>query len=426
MSCKLDIPLRPSMRDPSLEADLQSRIEDGHKIYVMGDIHGHLATFRALLHRLDLGPEDRLICLGDMIDRGTDSAGVIKLIRDDRRIICIKGNHEQMAIQSITEEGKVELYQPWMQRGGKSTWGSYILQAEGDLYLAKRTFYSDAKWMDDLPTQIVLDNWRFVHAGYDPRMPLDAQGEKELLWIRKIWYNHESPVDPQRTIVFGHTTTTKVGKSNGGNIAYSTFDNNLGNPAWIGMDVCAYNHISPGLAALDIETLQVTKQQTLRADKWFEVDTKPVKFFSKLRNKKGRWKHPDNRKESHAADSFGLIALQARSNRNRDAENKARNDLNKIGITIPSKNAQMKSELNKPFTWRKLARRATQVRQNQLPNRDEWLHNGRLIRLGPGTNIDRISPYLPGPTSFIVFKQRLSNDNHIKNFAEGNSPIGKA
>ena len=136
--------------------------------------------------------------------------------------------------------------------------------------------------------------------------------------------------------------------------------------------------------------------------------------------------HPDNRKEAHAADSFGLIALQARSNRNRDAENKARNDLNKIGITIPSKNAQMKSELNKPFTWRKLARRATQVRQNQLPNRDEWLHNGRLIRLGPGTNIDRISPYLPGPTSFIVFKQRASNDNHIKNFAEGNSPIGKA
>ena len=412
------------MRDPSLEADLQSRIEDGHKIYVMGDIHGHLATFRALLHRLDLGPEDRLICLGDMIDRGTDSAGVIKLIRSDSRIICIKGNHEQMAIQSITKEGKVELYQTWMQRGGKSTWGSYILQAEGDLYLAKRTFYSDVKWMDDLPTQIVLDNWRFVHAGYDPRMPLDAQGEKELLWIRKIWYNHESPVDPQRTIVFGHTTTTKVGKSNGGNIAYSTFDNNLGNPAWIGMDVCAYNHISPGLAALDIETLQVIKQQTLRADKWFEIDTKPVKFFSKVRNKKGRWKHPDNRKESHAADSFGLIALQARSNRNRAAENKARHDLNKIGITIPSQYEQRNSELSKPFTWRKLARRAKQVRQNEIQHRDEWVHNGRLIQLGPGTNIDRIRPYLPGPTSFIVFLKQANYENHIKNFAEGNSPIG--
>lgn len=414
------------MRDPSLEADLQSRIEDGHKIYVMGDIHGHLATFRALLHRLDLGPEDRLICLGDMIDRGTDSAGVIKLIRSDSRIICIKGNHEQMAIQSITKEGNVELWQPWMQRGGKSTWGSYILQAEGDLYLAKRTFYSDAKWMEELPTQIVLDNWRFVHAGYDPRMPLDAQGEKELLWIRKIWYNHESPVDPQRTIVFGHTTTTKVGKSNGGNIAYSTFDNSVGKPAWIAMDVCAYNHISPGLAALDLQTLQVIKQQTLRADKWFEVDTKPVRFFSKVRSKKGRWRHPDNRKEAHAADSFGLLALQARSNRNRAAENKARHDLNKIGITIPSQHEQMKSQLSKPFTWRKLARRAKQVRQKELQNIEEWIHNGRLIRLGPGTNIDRINPYLPGPTSFIVFSKQENEKSIIDNFAEGNSPIKSA
>ena len=86
----------------------------------------------------------------------------------------------------------------------------------------------------------------------------------------------------------------------------------------------------------------------------------------------------------------------------------------------------MKSKFSTPFTWRKLARRAKKVRQKEIPHRDEWMHNGRLIRLGPGTNIDRISPYLPGPTSFIVFKQRVSNDNHIKNFAERNSPIGKA
>jgi len=426
MSCKLDIPLGPSMRDPSLEADLQARIEDGHKIYVMGDIHGHLATFRALLHRLDLGPEDRLICLGDMIDRGTDSAGVIKLIRGDHRIICIKGNHEKMAIQSITEEETVELYQPWMKKGGKSTWGSYIIRADGDLYQAKRTFYSDAKWMDNLPTQIVLDNWRFVHAGYDPRMPLDSQGEKELLWIRKIWYNHDSPVDPQRTIFFGHTPTTKVGKANGGDIAYSTFDNELGKPAWIAMDIGAYNHISPGLAAIDITTLEVIKQPTLRSDRWFEVDSKPVKFFPKLRKKKGRWKHPDNRRESHAADSFGLIALRQRSNRNRAAEDKARHDLNKIGITIPSMNAQMKSELNKPFTWRKLAQRATTAYndRNEIP--DEWIHNGHLIRLGPGTEAGRFPPKLPGPNSFPIYSRVKNKDMRLKILVDEKSRSGRA
>ena len=63
-----------------------------------------------------------MVCLGDLIDRGPDSAGLISLVRSDPRIICIKGNHEQMAIQSITAEGNVELWQPWLQRGGKSTW----------------------------------------------------------------------------------------------------------------------------------------------------------------------------------------------------------------------------------------------------------------------------------------------------------------
>ena len=107
MTCKLDLPLGPSCRDPTLEADLQARLDNGHRVYAIGDIHGHLATFRALLHRLKLGAEDRVVCLGDMIDRGPDSAGVIKMIRNDPRIVCIKGNHEHMAIRSITEHGEV-------------------------------------------------------------------------------------------------------------------------------------------------------------------------------------------------------------------------------------------------------------------------------------------------------------------------------
>ncbi|MBT5122248.1 MAG: serine/threonine protein phosphatase, partial [Euryarchaeota archaeon] len=202
MSCSLDIPLGPSCRDPSLEADLQARLDAGHRVIAVGDIHGHVATFRALLHRLQLGKEDRVVCLGDLIDRGPDSAGLISLVRNDPRIVCIKGNHEQMALQSITSEGQVELWQPWLQRGGKSTWGSYIVRAEGDLWQAKSDFFNDAMWMDNLPTQIVLDGIRLVHAGYDPRMPLDAQGEKELLWIRKRWFQHDQPVDPARMVVF--------------------------------------------------------------------------------------------------------------------------------------------------------------------------------------------------------------------------------
>ena len=75
MSCKLDLPLGPSFRDAHIEADLQGRLDEGQKVWAIGDIHGHLGTFRALIHRLRLDPEDRVVCLGDMIDRGPDPLG---------------------------------------------------------------------------------------------------------------------------------------------------------------------------------------------------------------------------------------------------------------------------------------------------------------------------------------------------------------
>ena len=180
MACKLDLPLGPSFRDAHIEADLQGRLDDGRKIWAIGDIHGHLGTFRALIHRLKLDPEDRVVCLGDMIDRGPDSAGLVEFIRSHPQIICLKGNHELMAMTSLQEDGSVELWRPWLERGGRSTWGSYIVRAHGDLYEAKKQFANDLMWMDNLPNHIVLDNLRLVHAGYDPRMPLDMQGDKEL------------------------------------------------------------------------------------------------------------------------------------------------------------------------------------------------------------------------------------------------------
>ena len=409
LSCKLNIPLGPGIRDLSLEADLQSRIDDGHRVYVIGDIHGHLATFRALIHRLNLRKEDRVVCLGDMIDRGPDSAGVMKLIRGDQRIICIKGNHEHMALQSITEDGRVELWQPWMQRGGKSCWASYIVQAEGDLYLAKRNFLSDMRWINTLPTQIVLDKFRLVHAGYDPRMALDAQGDKELLWIRKIWYRHEKPVDPQRTVLFGHTTTLKLGAPKGGSIARSKFTLGDGRPAWVAMDTGAYNHVNPGLAAVNLATLKVIKQTTLREDRWFDKPKQPSRYLGKIRQRAKRWKMPGNRKESTVADSFGLKALRERIKRNITAEDRAREDINRIGMLIPSVDGYKIAQERRPFTWRRITKRAKDSRATEAEINDEWQHNGRTIRLGPGTEKNRDRPHLPGPHSFSFYRSKQRN-----------------
>jgi len=354
MGCTLNIPLGPSLRDPILEADIQARIDAGHKVWAVGDIHGHLATFRALIHRLKLSDDDRIICLGDMIDRGPDSAGLVSLLRSDNRIICLKGNHELMATQCLDESGHFEAWQPWMKRGGKSTYGSYIVRNNGDLWKAKKELTSDIKWMANLPSQLVLDDLRLVHAGYDPRMPLDAQGEKELLWIRKRWFNHDAPVDEKRCVIFGHSTTTNIAKS-GGNIAHSKFDLQDGRPAWIAMDVGAFNHVAPGLAAIDIASIcneqtcpkikhpfNIVRQSTLRSERWFDVgreDAPPISIPDKI-HRRGRapkrWKCADNRTEAHVADNFGLAILKINHRRELMAEIKKERRLRMAGLVFSS------------------------------------------------------------------------------------------
>ena len=395
MTCKLDLPLGPSCRDPTLEADLQARIDNGHRVYAIGDIHGHLATFRALLHRLKLADEDRVVCLGDMIDRGPDSAGVIKMIRNDPRIVCIKGNHEHMAIRSITEHGEVELWQPWMKRGGKSTWGSYIVRANGDLWQAKSNFFNDIMWIDALPTQIVLDNVRLVHAGYDPRMPLDSQGEKELLWIRKRWFRHDKPVDPLRMVLFGHSTTTKVGKK-AGEVAFSGFKLEDGRPAWVAMDIGAYNHVSPGLAAFDLTRLQVTKQPTIRSERWFESGNVEL---GRQKKKKKYWRQPEGRKEAWVAEHYGLGVLQASRRKEHVKEKKARQRLRMAGVVL--------SPDDRSFAHLEQRAKKQQIPAPQVSNQQiDWTHDGKRIRLGPGTESERFPPRLAGPTGFRIHSRQ--------------------
>ena len=330
LSGKLNLPLGPSLRDPALEADLQARLDNGHRVFAIGDVHGHLATFRALLHRLDMKPEDRVVCLGDMIDRGPNSAGVVELIRTHPQIICLKGNHEHMAIQSVQSDGTFEAWQPWMKRGGKSTYASYIVQSNGDLYEAKDRMLEDFMWLDTLPTELVLDRIRLVHAGYNPQIPLDMQGEKELLWIRKEWYLHEGSVDPSRTVFFGHTTTTKLGDA-AGEVAFSSNQLPDGRPAWIGLDVGAYNHVSPKLAAVNIASFRIVEQPTLRCDRWFErINTRP-----KSTGKKKTWKGQENLREAEVARSFGLAALVSRAADASRSSLRAQRALEDVGVVFP-------------------------------------------------------------------------------------------
>ncbi len=302
---KQNLSLCSGIRCSHTEARLQHCLDSGGKIFVVGDIHGHFETFRALTFRLKLRDHDVLVCLGDMIDRGPNSAELISFIRHHDNIICIKGNHEQMAVQCITKDGTFEVWKPWMDRGGKSTYGSYIIQANGDLWKAKAKMIEDFAWLDTLPTEIVLERFRFVHAGYDPHLPINEQSEAEHLWIRKKWYQSDRVIDDKRTIFYGHSTTTKFGQ--GGDIVPSEHKISDGRNAWIAVDVGAYNHVLPSLVAVNVETLSVTRQQTVPSEQWFADGLDIV-----VQKKPQRWKRPSMKKESDTAMHFGLQILRDR------------------------------------------------------------------------------------------------------------------
>ena len=92
-------------RDEGIEADLQTTLKQGGNVWVIGDVHGFNDTLRQLVASLELTIDDRVVLLGDLIDRGPDSFDVVRFAREDPRIHCIKGNHEAMMVENFTWNG---------------------------------------------------------------------------------------------------------------------------------------------------------------------------------------------------------------------------------------------------------------------------------------------------------------------------------
>ena len=86
------------MRNRQLEKKLQNILDSGNKVWIIGDIHGYKETLNSLIDNLNLGLEDIAICLGDMVDRGPDSVGVVNLFMYENNLYSLKGNHEEMLL----------------------------------------------------------------------------------------------------------------------------------------------------------------------------------------------------------------------------------------------------------------------------------------------------------------------------------------
>ena len=170
--------------------------------YAIGDIHGSLDKLRSLLAACQQhadGRELQFVFLGDYIDRGPDSAGVVRLMMSlqlelQERLIALKGNHEAWALGLLDGTAQV---MTWLNNGGGETLASYGAKGIGDLPRVH------LDWMRSL--RLSYDDGRrfFVHAGVDPDRPLDAQDDSVLLWIREPFLTDDR--DYGRLIVHGHT-----------------------------------------------------------------------------------------------------------------------------------------------------------------------------------------------------------------------------
>jgi len=171
-------------------------------IYAIGDIHGMVKKLRTLLARCAehaAGRPMSFVFLGDYIDRGPDTAGVIRVLMDlqsdpHRPVIALMGNHEAMALQVLDGKASENI---WLPQGGVETLISYGVYRPGDLPR------EHVDWLRSL--RLSYDDGRrfFVHAGVDPTRPLDAQDEDDLIWIREPFLSHDR--DYGRLIVHGHT-----------------------------------------------------------------------------------------------------------------------------------------------------------------------------------------------------------------------------
>ena len=170
--------------------------------FAIGDIHGSLAKLRRLVarcHEHAGGRVPQFVFLGDYIDRGPQSAGVVRYLVEMQsqqrdRVVALKGNHEAMAIEVIDGATPEDF---WLVQGGAETLMSYRVAAPRDLPRL------DIEWMRALP--LWHDDGRrfFVHAGVNPQKPLTRQDPTDLIWIREPFLS--DPRGYGRLIVHGHT-----------------------------------------------------------------------------------------------------------------------------------------------------------------------------------------------------------------------------
>jgi serine/threonine protein phosphatase 1 len=219
------------------------------RVLAIGDIHGCNTALGRLLGAVSPGGEDLIITLGDYVDRGLDSAGVIDRIiqlREICRVICLLGNHEEMMMDARTSE---EHQQLWLNCGGEAALMSYAPDADNpSLRDVPRSHWNflERDCVDFFETESHI----FVHGGVAPGLPVNAQPPTVLRWQT---FPPAAPHKSGKIVVCGHTPQRS------------------GEPANIGYAICIDTDVCRGgyLTCIDVNSghmWQSDERGNVRAD----------------------------------------------------------------------------------------------------------------------------------------------------------------
>ncbi|MFB6157686.1 MAG: metallophosphoesterase family protein [Haloferacaceae archaeon] len=167
--------------DPAVEARHRRVDADAWSdIYAIGDVHGCRRELESLLARIDPGPDDLVVFVGDLVRKGPDGAGVVDIVRSRSNFLAVRGNNEEKLLRGEAASGGLTP--------------------------------DDLDWLASLPVVVSWEGTLVVHAGVDPRKPLRSQTVDDLQTVRSLhpdggyrppfWFDEY--VGPRR-VIFGHT-----------------------------------------------------------------------------------------------------------------------------------------------------------------------------------------------------------------------------
>lgn len=198
--------------------ELPPAVPSGMRVYAIGDIHGRSDLLDRLLNMIR-GESGRfrgqvvLVFIGDYVDRGRDSKGVIDILVEARRefqVRFLRGNHDQSMLNFIANP---DTYPAWREIGGADTLWSYGISPPAS---ADHAGYSETRdrFVKALPSAhtdifqilesaVEIGDYLFVHAGVRPGIPLESQNPTDLMWIRDDFLASNDRFE--KMIVHGHS-----------------------------------------------------------------------------------------------------------------------------------------------------------------------------------------------------------------------------